>query len=391
MKEIFQAYIVDRPVNPARAMDGLWCISHLEKIGTLYEPPVYIKGPVKNREFALYQLQLENKVYRVFDIVQPIELAGQKLADLHLALDQGLVQSKVFDATMKVLLIALVSIVLGLALTLILVTLMMQPVGKLVKGVLAIAGGNFDTRVKVRTRDELGQLSRAFNKMARSLSENEMLKGAFSRYVSDAALSQLLSDPSKTGLHNRKINATVYSSDVRGFTSMSETLQPEEVVAVINTYLSLQTEILLENGGVVDKFIGDATIGVFGKESEEKDDAFRCVLSAVKIQEKISELNAEREARGEIAKQIGIGINTGAMVAGNMGSSQKMEYTVAGENAILADKLCDECPGGKVWITESTYREVKDFVLVRETEPIALQKGAVPSRVYEITGLKKQF
>jgi adenylate cyclase len=215
-----------------------------------------------------------------------------------------------------------------------------------------------------------------------------MLRGAFTRYVSDAALKQILSDPSKTGLHSRRALATIYSSDVRGFTAMSETLEPEHVVQVINTYLSLQTEIILKHEGVVDKFIGDATIGVFGKETERDDDALRAVKAALEVQATIAQLNVEREKAGEPAKLIGIGVNTGVVVTGNMGSTKKMEYTTAGENRILADKMCDACTGGKVWISEATYALVQDDVIVEEKEPIKISGRSEPFPIFEVVALK---
>jgi adenylate cyclase len=262
------------------------------------------------------------------------------------------------------------------------VTWMTRPIGRLVKGVLAIAGGDFTARLKVPSRDELGELTSSFNDMALSLGQNELLKGAFTRYVSDAALKQILADPGKTGLHSRRTLATIYTSDVRGFTAMSETLEPEQVVQVINTYLSLQTEIILKHGGVVDKFIGDATIGVWGKEEPGPDDAINAVRAAWEAQAAIDKLNKEREARGEVVKLIGIGVNTGEVVSGNMGSSRKMEYTVTGEHVIFADQICAECPGGKVWISQSTYERIKEQVIV---EPASLSKGH-ESRVFQVNG-----
>jgi class 3 adenylate cyclase len=390
---ILEAYIVDLR-RDSLEKGNIIAHNNFSIRGTKYQQPVYLEQarsayPVYEKLFM--DSEGQSKIRQLFHITRNIEIEGDEitvLGQVNLGLDRAIIERVIFQAAMKVLAISIFSLVLGGLFTLLIVRYLVRPIAKLVRGVLAIAGGNFDTRVRIQSSDELGQLTYAFNDMARSLSENETLKGAFSRYVSDAALKQLLSDPSKTGLHSRRTVATVYSSDVRGFTAMSESLQPEEVVAVINFYLSMQTEIILEYGGVVDKFIGDATIGVWGKEEAKDDDALNCIKSALKIQEKIAQINVEREKKGEVAKMIGIGINTGDMISGNMGSSKKMEYTIAGDNAVIADKICDECPGGKVWITETTLNQVKDKIVYEAKEPLQLKGRINPVPVFEVLGLK---
>ena len=387
---IFEAMIVDASGKIASNYKD-----NADWIGKPYTAPKFVQAASSEVPFPVYEQEVFSgdrkvrSVRRLFDLEQPITQAladgsSKPLGVVHLGVDEDLVNREVFSVTMKLAAIALSAVLLGLLATIVTVTLMTRPIGRLVKGVLAIAGGDFDTRLKVASRDELGELTSSFNEMAVSLGQNALLKGAFTRYVSDAALQQILADPSATGLHSRRILATIYTSDVRGFTSMSETLQPEQVVQVINTYLSLQTEIILRHGGVVDKFIGDATIGVWGKEEASDTDALYAVKAAWDAQEAIAAMNAERAARGEIVKEIGIGVNTGEVVSGNMGSSRKMEYTVTGEHVIFADQICAECPGGKVWISASTYERVKDQVLVM---PVQLSKGH-ESQVFQVTGFQ---
>jgi len=393
---VYECYIVDR--------EGTIVAYHStvnkddQVVGKTYTPPKFVQLADEETPFSVYEQEwfdVKNvrHIRRLFDVEEAISLTSDDgkevmLGSVHLGLSEALIEKVIFQATMKLALVGILAILIGVFVAFALVNLMVRPIGKLLKGVLAIAGGDFDTRVRVTGRNELGELTSAFNDMAKSLGENELLRGAFSRYVSDAALQQILSDPSKTGLHSRRALATVYTSDVRGFTAMSESLEPEHVVQVINTYLSLQTEVIQKFEGVVDKFIGDATIGVFGKEQERDDDAIRAVRTAVEVQKSIEKLNAEREKNGEISKLIGIGINTGIVVTGNMGSTKKMEYTTAGENVILADKLCAECPGGKVWLSESTYELVRDEVVVKELDPLKLKGRADPFPVYEVVRLK---
>lgn len=392
---IFEAYVVDLRPDSLNVNQIIGHSAGYMQVGP-YVRPTYFQQASEELPYPVYIKEFQDpsglkQRVNLFDISEKIMVGENVIGEVHIGMSQDLIQKVVFQSTMKLAVVGIAAIIFGLVFTYFIVSAMVAPIGKLVNGVLAIAGGDFDSRVKVSflaKGNELGELTNSFNDMSKSLSENEMLRGAFTRYVSDAALKQILADPSKTGLHSRRGLATVYSSDVRGFTAMSESLEPEHVVQVINTYLSLQTEIILKYDGVVDKFIGDAAIGVFGKETERDDDAIRAVKAALEVQATIAQLNVEREKIGEPAKQIGIGINTGIVVIGNMGSTKKMEYTAAGENRILADKMCDSCPAGKVWISESTLELVRDEVLVEEKEPMKMKGRTEPFPIFEVVGLK---
>jgi adenylate cyclase len=387
---IFEAIIVDNHGMVASHYKGT------EEVNKPFKVPDFIVPATADTPFPIYEQELfqngKRMTRRLFMIKQPmvIQLDGQPkdLGSVYLGMSEDLIARVVFQVTMKLAAIAIVAIAVGLLLTLVTVAWLTRPIGKLVSGVAAIAGGDFDTRLPVSSGDELGELTQAFNNMAVSLGQNAMLKGAFTRYVSDAALQQILSDPSKTGLHSQRVLATIYTSDMREFTSMSESLEPEQVVQVINTYLSLQTEIILKNRGVVDNFQGDATIGVWGKETPAADDALWAVRAGMEVQASINKLNEERKARGEVPKLFGLGINTGEVVSGNMGSSKKMKNTVIGEHVIFADKICNGCPGGQVWISESTYELVKGHIIAEPTVLGPKSENYEGVKVYQVNGFK---
>jgi class 3 adenylate cyclase/HAMP domain-containing protein len=388
---IFEAIIVDKNGMVASHYKGT------DEVNKPYKVPPAVVPATADTPFPVYEQELNQNgkrlTRRLFLIQQPMIIKDtdgnpKELGSVYLGMSEDLIARVVFQVTMKLAAIAIVAVAVGLLLTLVTVAWLTRPIGKLVSGVAAIAGGDFDTRLPVSSGDELGELTQSFNNMAVSLGQNAMLKGAFTRYVSDAALQQILSDPSKTGLHSQRVLATIYTSDMREFTSMSESLEPEQVVQVINTYLSCQTEIILKNGGVVDNFQGDATIGVWGKETPAPDDALKAVRAGFEVQEYINKLNAERSARGEVPKLFGLGINTGEVVSGNMGSSKKMKNTVIGEHVIFADKICNGCPGGKVWISESTYEIVKSKIMA---EPMVLgpkSENYEGVKVYQVNGFK---
>lgn len=359
--------------------------SDSSKTDTPYQPPAYLPQAAGHETYPLY---LDGRGHKLYDISVPIEVkgSGQALGWVHLSMDRGIIDRVVQAAAARLAAIALAGLLAGVIIMAMAVSWLVRPVGQLVKGALAIAGGDFDQELRVNTADELGDLTQAFNGMALSLREKQHIESAFSRYVSATAMKEVLEDPSKGSIHGKRIEATVYFSDVRGFTAMSETMQPEEVVKVINEYLGTQTLLLAEHGGSVNKFVGDATMAIFGLEESRPDDPLRAVQAALKIQAALKKDNEKRVQAGQVAKEIGIGINTGEMVVGNMGSSQKMEHTVMGENVVLSDRLCAVCKGGEVLISESTYQRVKDKVKVQALER-NLEGKKQPVRVYVVTSL----
>jgi adenylate cyclase len=379
---VLAAVVVDtNGVIVAHNMGSQW-------VGTPYlPPPGLILQP--GERFPWYT---DNKRRRVYDISAPAvaKATGQAVGQVHLSLDRSLVDRTVRGATVKLIVVGLVGLIVGLIVAAMAAVWMVKPVGRLYKGVLAIAGGDFSQRLVVNSRDELGDLTTAFNEMAQTLQDKQTIEQAFDRYVSSDAKHEVLSDPSKAGLHGRRITATVYFSDIRGFTAMSETMQPEEVVAVINEYLSAQAVILTQAGGQVNKFVGDAAMAIFGMRESHPDDALRAVKSAVMVQAALKKMNEQRVKHGQVAKQIGIGINTGEMVVGNIGGAEKMEYTAMGEEVAFSDKLCAVCEGGSILISQSTYDLVKDHVEAKGLDPISLPGREEKVPVYQLISMKKK-
>ena len=356
--------------------------SDVKRKGDDYKLPGGIR-PLNAGEDVLIQEYAENgKNY--FDIAVPITSIGDKvLGEVHLKVSQDLITKVVTSATVKIVLITLAALFIGILVSIILVTVMTNPIKSLVAGVRAMGNGNFDIQIKIKTRDELGELTDAFNSTAKSLKEKELLKGAFSTYVSGALMEEILKDPAKLSLHGKKLKATMLFTDIRGFTSMSETLDPVEVVSIINEYLTLQTDKVIKWQGLLDKFIGDCVMAVYGVPFAKEDDAYRAVRTAMDIREGLVKLNAIRERRGLRTVGIGIGINTGDVVSGNMGSPQKMDYTVIGDNVNLASRLEANAPAGRIFVSESTYLETKDKIQYDQLESVMVKGKKEPVKVYE--------
>ena len=203
----------------------------------------------------------------------------------------------------------------------------------------------------------------------------------FGRYVSPQVAGEILnlanSDELKLGGARRQV--TVMFADMRGFTALSEKLEPEAVVATLNKYLSVMIERVLANEGMVNKFAGDNIMAVWNAPQEQPNHAMLAVKAALEAQQSMENL-PEDDALPKV--QFGIGINTGSAVAGNMGSEGRTEYTVIGDAVNLASRLCSNAPGGQIWIGPHTYEEVKDAIDVEVLEPQKFKGKAEPVPVY---------
>jgi adenylate cyclase len=209
--------------------------------------------------------------------------------------------------------------------------------------------------------------------------------------VSPAVVSDILGQDDPTGalaLKGKRVRTTIFYSDIRGFTAMSETMTPEEIYGQLNEYFEEMCNIIFQYGGYVDKFIGDCVMAVFSAPYQTPNDARNAVISAVKQQDKIRELSAKWAAQGKREFTVGMGVNTGDVVMGNLGASSRMNYTVIGDNVNVAARLYNVAKGGEIIISESTYEECKDIVDVDELEPVAVKGKVAPIKIYNVTGLK---
>ncbi len=221
----------------------------------------------------------------------------------------------------------------------------------------------------------------------------KQIKGAFQQYVAPEIIEEILKDPNKLKLGGEKKELTIFFSDIRGFTTISEKLKPEELVQFLNEYLSRMSDIIMNNKGVIDKYIGDAIMAFWGAPIEEKEHARLACESCIEMKEKLKELNRELASKNLPQINIGMGVNTGEAVVGNLGSKEKFDYTVIGDNVNLASRLegLNKMYGTSIIINESTYEKVKDLFLTREID-LARVKGKVkPVKIYELLDRKKSL
>ena len=206
------------------------------------------------------------------------------------------------------------------------------------------------------------------------ISDVSKVKNTFKRYVSKQVVDNLLEDETKLNLGGEEREVTILFTDIRGFTSMSENMEPEQVVMTLNEYFSEMIDIVFKHNGTLDKIIGDELMVVFGAPLAADDDTERALNTAVEMQNKIKELNDIRKQRGEDPVLVGAGINKGFVVSGNIGSRDMMDYTVIGDTVNLGSRLCSAAGPGEIIVSKEVIKNQEDKFLFKELEPI-LVKG----------------
>jgi len=227
-------------------------------------------------------------------------------------------------------------------------------------------------------------LSIANASLARRIEMEALARARFQRLLSPAIAELVVSGKVEVKQGGEPRVTTMLFSDIRGFTSRSETMPAEDIVAMLNDYFERMVEIIFRHEGTLDKFVGDEIMALFGAPVSHPDDALRAVRTAIVMLDELRRFNAEREAQGQPTFGIGIGINTGDVVAGYIGSSKAMQYTVIGAPVNLASRLCSAAQSMQVLISETTWNKVKDHFEVRELEPVKPKGIAQPVRVFEV-------
>ena len=222
------------------------------------------------------------------------------------------------------------------------------------------------------------------------LKKNEELKGSLARIVSPSVAEMIMSDPSGLKLGGSKCEVTMFFSDIRGFTKMSENMDPTDIVEQLNVYFTRMTDILMELEGTLDKYVGDELMALFGAPVARDDDPIRAVLCGVRMLDALRELQERWRKEGKPVIEIGVGVNTGVVTAGYMGSEKQLSYTVIGDNVNLAARVMSVAKGMELFITRSTYEKVADYFEVEQRESIMVKGKSMPIEIFHVKRAKPE-
>ena len=232
--------------------------------------------------------------------------------------------------------------------------------------------------------DELTQINKALDQRVKEQIEQIQSLSRLKQYFSPRLAESLIHDED-IGKVKRK-NLTIFFVDIRGFTSLSEKMEPEELLNLLNEYFSEMIQIIFDCGGTVGKFMGDGIMGFFGDPEEYPDHAQRAINMALKMQGRVKELNEESLFWGDFPLSIGIGINTGYITVGNIGPENHQDYTVIGRHVNLAARLEQEAKPGQILISQRTYNLVKEAIKVEKIGEVAMKGFERPVPVYSVYG-----
>ncbi len=221
--------------------------------------------------------------------------------------------------------------------------------------------------------------------------QNHFIKKTFSRYMSDEVVEKLLESPDGLNLGGESLTVTIVMTDLRGFSTISEKVPPESVVRMLNSYLSRMTDIIFRYSGTIIEIIGDAIMIIFGAPVSRPDDADRAIICALEMQLAMDTVNELNRKFNQPELEMGIGINTGKVVAGNIGSDMRVKYAVVGSNVNLAGRVESFSVGGQVLITESTLNAASLNIEVNDEHTISFKGLEKPVKIYDVTGIGGMF
>jgi class 3 adenylate cyclase len=253
-----------------------------------------------------------------------------------------------------------------------------QPVETLAQATRRVGEGDYGVTVEIPGRDEMADLGRAFNEMTLGLRKRrEIMEKTLSRDVAEELMKGL-----ELGGERREV--TILFMDVRGFTGATEGVDPAQVVTMLNDMMNVLAEAVAGQGGNVNKYLGDGLMAMFGAPRHQDDHAYHAVQASLKMQREMGAWNRKRATQGADRLEIGVGINTGTVVGGKVGSKARLEYTLIGEEVNLASRICGKAAPGQVLITKQTYLRVQGRVRTNALEPVQVKGLSYPVEIFEV-------
>ena len=338
-----------------------------------------------DRTEELQNLSLAGEPY--VTLLEPLELLEEAPARIALqrSLKAELAPARELERT--VLFISLAALATATIVAFAIARGVSRPMQQLARHTKLVAEGDYTQHIDLARADELGQLATAFNQMTAGLAERDKVRNLLGKVVSPEIATQLLHSDLKLGGEEREV--TILFCDLRNFTGMSEKMPPTEMLALLNRYLDRMSTIIERHGGVIDKYIGDAIMALFGAPIAIPDAPDRAVSAAREMARALDLLNRELMAEGKPALAFGIGINTARVVAGNMGSKNRLNYTVIGDGVNLASRLegltKDPAYASPVIVSEATLKAMHPQPAARELGEVLVKGKATAVKIFALS------
>jgi adenylate cyclase len=325
------------------------------------------------------EFQFDDKTEYGFEYYAPVtirELDNRHIGAVTLRYAKSIIDREIHRTRILIGIITLVIILIALYISLKGANNIVNPIVRLTDLVKRFGEGDLEVKISLPYRDEIGMLADTFDDMVVSVRE----KLEMQKFVSSSTVKMIKESVGKKSSETQRKTVTLLFSDIRGFTSMSETMDAEEVVEMLNLVLDLQTRIIRENQGDIDKFVGDEVVAVFDTDGMCQ----YAVKSAREIQSEMAKLNKTRQKEGKNPVYVGIGINVGEVVVGSIGSHDRMDYTVIGDNVNLTARLCSYAKAGEIVISKNVYVRLPKKGGIKALDKITVKGKAKPVEVYNV-------
>jgi len=359
----------------------------INKIGKIFNKFANITDVRKEGDVTYFNYFSESGEH-VLNLTRLILFNKKELGEVHVGVSIDFIEKLIHKAQLTIIGITFFIIIFGSGVAVFLGFHFSRPISNLVQATKEIGSGNYQHKIILARNDELGNLSTAFNRMGEELWKNSLMQKSFGKYIGSEVLEMIMANPESVWLKGHRSEATIIFVDIRGFSSYSEVKEPEEIVEKLNQYFEIATQAIQDYGGYVDKFIGDAVLGVFGVPVYHKNHALRAVSAARDMQKAFFE---RHENGNDLLQSVGIGINSGVVVSGNIGSQNRMEYTVIGESVNLAAHLYRLANPGEIIISKSVYDHLKEMLEVEPLPPQYIKGKSEPVETFRLLVIRENY
>jgi len=297
--------------------------------------------------------------------------------------------AKVDSLHKETVVLAAWGIVLLLAAAVLVARSISRPLKRMAGETVKVSEGDLDIDLsEIKTTDEVGQLARAFVRMTEGLKDRERIKDTFGRYLTQEVVKRLLESEEglKLGGENREIS--ILMSDLRGFTALTSSMTPEQVIKFLNRYLGKMVEVILDYHGIIDEIIGDGILAFFGAPETLENHPELAVACALKMQIAMEEINAMNEADGLPHLEMGVAVNTGRVIVGNIGSEKRAKYGAVGAQVNFTGRVESFTVGGQILISRATYENLSEKLIVRNVLDVEMKGVPGKERIYDVRGIR---
>jgi adenylate cyclase len=357
-----------------------------QMIGTEFKPIEHVTQVQQVGDMSYFEYTMPDGK-RVLNLSRPIIFKDKQLGEVHVGVSLDFIEQDVQRERLSILWMTALIISFGIAIAIYFGLRFSRPISQLVKATQEIGKGKYQHHIDLTRRDELGNLAFAFNRMNEELWVKSLMQESFGKYVGAQILDLIMENPEDSWLQGQTNEATILFADIRGFTTYSESKAPKVIVDELNQFFEIANSAILDHDGYIDKFIGDGVLAVFGVPFYQRDHIKNAVAAAFEMQQAFRIAGAYKNV---LLSSIGIGIHTGLVVSGNIGSPVKMEYTVIGDSVNVASRISEIAAPGEIIISSNIYEQVPDFIEVEPLRPHKIKGRTQPIQTYRILKIRGQ-